>query len=136
MRVKRIMRFPSLRQSSLVRFRCVSVPVRALRNKPDRTQSTSFWREENVKSQKKMVLECLNQVSHQLTQTNNRVQKIAGYLSMNVPASQADYAACKRAYEMLIDALEGMANNLQKVCETHKLQDEKEEKICTAVRNL
>ena len=55
---------------------------------------------------------------------------------MNVPASQADYAACKRAYEMLIDALEGMVNNLQKVCETHKLQDEKEEKICTAVRNL
>ena len=51
-----------------------------------------------MKSQKKMVLECLNQVSHQLTQTNNRVQKIAGYISMNVPASQADYAACKRAY--------------------------------------
>ena len=89
-----------------------------------------------MKSQKKMVLECLNQVSHQLTQTNNRVQKIAGYISMNVPANQADYAACKRAYEMLIDALEGMVNNLQKVCERHKLQDEKEEKICTAVRNL
>ena len=89
-----------------------------------------------MKSQKKMVLECLNQVSHQLTHTKSGVQKIAGYISMNVPASQTDYAACKRAYEMLIDALEGIANNLQKVCETHKLQDEKEEKICTAVRNL
>lgn len=75
-------------------------------------------------SQKKMVLECLNQVSHQLTQTNNRVQKIAGFISMNVPASQNDYAACKRAYQMLIDAMEGMVSNIQHICRTHALEPE------------